>query len=168
MVDETLPTARVLALAGVIARTPRRTPNYTPSRNSSGPASPLELQLTSEFSLIEAEALVDLVDDDLRLLFFDAEHPQRSDPGLYCYLQRVDGELYAQGANHGWSYPWLRITDSSAARWLWLCTHYNDGKGYDGSIMRLRRTGLIDIDDSPNRDIYRRQFADWLATRLAP
>ncbi len=159
MSDPALPIEETLSLAGVSRRTKRR--------KGSGQDAAVGLALDKDFTLDSAQALVDLLDENCRLLFFDNDHPQRSDPGLYCYLQRIGDQLHTQGANHGWSYPWITISDASAARWIWLCAGYNDGRGgYEGSVMSLGRARPIDEAKQAGRDHYRRNFHTWLTGRL--
>ncbi len=159
MSDPVLPIDETLALAGVSRRTKRR--------KGSGIDAAVGLTLERDFTLASATALISLLDEHCRLLFFDGDHPQRSDPGLYCYLQRIGNQLHAQGANHGWSYPWITISDASAARWLWLCADYNRGRVYEGSVMSLGRARPIDEKRVAGTDQSRRNFNSWLTGRLA-
>ena len=63
---------------------------------------------------------------DLReLTFFDATHPQLSDPGAYVHLVRSPDGLLAQCGNHGWSSSWIPIEQAEAERYLRLCIRFH-------------------------------------------
>ena len=122
------------------------------------------LALSQEFSQASAAALVAAIEDDSRLLFFDAEHPQRSDPGLFVSLQRRDGALFVKGANHGWSYPWVPIAEPDAVRWLWLCRYANADDGtQESSVLRMDAGHPFVVDEDHET---RARFTDWLRSRL--
>ena len=80
-------------------------------------------------------AILNCVSDQRELTFFDAEHPQLSDPGAYISVVRStavtrpppagpDG-LLAQRGNHGWSSSWIPVTESEAERYLLLCIPFH-------------------------------------------
>lgn len=103
-------------------------------------------QFTADATSTTVEALPSVVSEVCELMFFDAEHPQISDPGAYINLVRSPDGLLAQSANHGWSSSWIPITHEEAARYLRLCMPFNTPPSkhcviiWEPSNWRMRRS----------------------------
>jgi hypothetical protein len=80
-------------------------------------------------------AILSCVSERRELTFFDAEHPQFSEPGAYISVIRStavtrpapagpDG-LLAQRSNHGWSGSWIPVTDDEVEQYLFLCIPFH-------------------------------------------
>ena len=86
-----------------------------------------EYRFTAEADGETVSAVLSCVSGDRELTFFDAEHPQLSDPGAYISLVRSPDGLLAQSGNHGWPSRWIPITEQEAQRYLQACIPYNCG-----------------------------------------
>ena len=82
-------------------------------------------QFTAGANQDTVRALLASISDVRELTFFDAEHPQLSDPGAYISLVRSSEGLLAQRANHGWSSAWIPIAQDEAVRYLQLCMTFH-------------------------------------------
>ena len=92
-------------------------------------------QFSSEANYETVRAILSCVSDLRELTFFDAEHPQFSDPGAYISVVRSTAVtpgppggpegLLAQRGNHGWSSSWIPVTEPEAERYLLLCIPFN-------------------------------------------
>jgi hypothetical protein len=84
-------------------------------------------QFTPDAGYDTIRALIACITDVRELTFFDAEHPQLSDPGAYVHVVRPPGGLLAQCGNHGWSSSWIPIGQDEAERYLHLCIPFHTG-----------------------------------------
>jgi hypothetical protein len=82
-------------------------------------------QFTPHADQDTVRVLLACISDVRELTFFDAEHPQLSDPGAYISIVRSSEGLLAQCANHGWSSPWIPIAQDEAVRYLHLCMPFH-------------------------------------------
>ena len=96
-------------------------------------------QFSTDANYETVRAILSCISDQRELTFFDAEHPQFSDPGAYISVVRstsvtraapapADG-LLAQRSNHGWSSSWILITEDEAERYLLLCIPFHTAPG---------------------------------------
>lgn len=82
-------------------------------------------QFTGEADRDTVLAVLVRVSADRDLIFYDAEHPQLTEPGAHITLVRSPDGLLAKSGGHGWSSRWVPITDQEAERYLESCIPYN-------------------------------------------
>ncbi len=84
-----------------------------------------------ENNKVISEKLLELLDENKKLIFYDYYHPQLSDPGAYVTLYKNEtGKLNYYLGNHGWGSKSFPITYSRALRYIkknieWNRTSYD-------------------------------------------
>ena len=88
------------------------------------------------------ELLLSNLDEGSTLWFYDSQKEAISDPGVFVTIASLNGKLFVEFGNHGWSSDWAEIPRDELSEYLWACRADNQkGKPrfYRTAGMHLRR-----------------------------
>jgi hypothetical protein len=80
---------------------------------------------TTDADEATVRAVLAPVSERCELTFFDAQHPQVTDPGAYIHVVHMVNRWIAQCGNTGWSSSWVPVTEDQATRYLLLCIPFH-------------------------------------------